>query len=138
MKDASGYTLSGCNAQALNHLEQALHEFRCFAGNPVATAEAALAEAPGLVMAHVLRAWLYLLSAEADGVVPAREALDAARSLPCNEREAWHLGAIQQLCHGHWRAAAITLASSSLNLLARPLTCRWSAPASRHSCCQGA
>lgn len=109
MKDASGYALSGCNAPALNRLEQALHEFRCFAGNPVATAEAALAEAPGLVMAHVLRAWLYLLSAEADGVVPAREALDAARSLPCNEREAWHLGAIQQLCHGHWRAAAIML-----------------------------
>jgi hypothetical protein len=36
------------------------------------------------------------------------------------------------------RAAAITLSSLSLNLLARPLTCRWSAPASRHSACQGA
>jgi hypothetical protein len=36
------------------------------------------------------------------------------------------------------RADAITLSSLSLNLLPRPLTCRWSAPASRQSCCHGA
>lgn len=109
MKDTNGYALSGCNVRALEQLELALHEFRCFANNPIATAEAALAESPALVMAHVLRAWLYLLSSEAGGVAPAREALDAARLLPCNEREAWHLCAIEQLCSGHWRAAALTL-----------------------------
>jgi len=74
-KDTVGYTLSGGNAHAQNLLEQALHQFRCFADNPLATAEAALAEAPDLVMAQVLRAWLYLLSSEAAAVVPAREAL---------------------------------------------------------------
>ena len=81
-KDTVGYTLSGGNAHALDLLEQALHQFRCFADNPLATAEAALAEAPDLVMAQVLRAWLYLLSSEAAGVAPAREALAAARELP--------------------------------------------------------
>ncbi|MDR7150805.1 tetratricopeptide (TPR) repeat protein [Hydrogenophaga palleronii] len=109
MKDAVGYTFSGGNARAIDLLEQALHEFRCFAGNPVATAEAALAEAPDLVMAQVLRAWLYLLSSEAGAVAPAREALAAARELPHNEREAWHLRAIAQLCDGQWRAAALTM-----------------------------
>ncbi|WP_431096273.1 tetratricopeptide repeat protein [Polaromonas aquatica] len=109
MKDTHGYALSGCNARALEQFELALNEFRCFAGNPIATADAALAESPALVMAHVLRAWLYLLSAEAGGVAPAREALEAARLLPCNEREAWHLRAIDQLCEGNWRAAALTL-----------------------------
>lgn len=109
MKDALNQTLSGGNARAMDLLEQALHEFRCFAGNPVATAEAALTEAPDLVMAQVLRAWLYLLSSEAGAVAPAREALAAARELPHNEREAWHLRAIAQLCDGQWRAAALTL-----------------------------
>lgn len=109
MKDTLGLKLSGGNARAIDLLEQALHEFRCFAGNPVATAEAALAEAPDLVMAQVLRAWLYLLSSEAGAVAPARESLAAARELPHNEREAWHLRAIAQLCDGQWRAAALTL-----------------------------
>ncbi|MDP2743031.1 MAG: tetratricopeptide repeat protein [Hydrogenophaga sp.] len=109
MKDTLGLKLSGGNARAIDLLEQALHEFRCFAGNPVATAEAALAEAPDLVMAQVLRAWLYLLSSEAGAVAPAREALAAARELPHNEREAWHLRAIAQLCDGQWRAAALTM-----------------------------
>jgi tetratricopeptide (TPR) repeat protein len=114
-KDTVGYTLSGGNAHALDLLEQALHQFRCFADNPLATAEAALAEAPDLVMAQVLRAWLYLLSSEAAAVAPAREALAAARELPHNEREAWHLRAIAQLCDGHWRAAALTLEDLSVH-----------------------
>ena len=108
MKDTLGLKLSGGNARAIDLLEQALHEFRCFAGNPVAPAEAAMAEAPDLVMAQVLRAWLYLLSSEAGAVAPARESLAAARELPHNEREAWHLRAIAQLCDGQWRAAAPT------------------------------
>ncbi len=109
MKDAVGYTLSGGNARGLEQLELALHQFRCLADNPVATAEAALAESPDLVMAHVLTAYLYLLSSEAAGVAPARQALEAARQLPHNEREARHLLAIEQLCAGTWRAAALTL-----------------------------
>lgn len=109
MKDTLGLKISGGNARAIDLLEQALYEFRCFAGNPVATAEAALAEAPDLVMAQVLRAWLYLLSSEAGAVAPAREALAAARELPHNEREAWHLRAIAQLCDGQWRAAGLTM-----------------------------
>ena len=36
----------------------------------------------------------------------------------------------------HSRAEAMTLSSFSQNLLPRPLTCMWSAPASRQSFCQ--
>ena len=114
MKDILGNPLAGGNARSHALLEQALHEFRCFASNPLDTAEAALAESPDLVMAQVLRAWLYLLSSEAGGVAPAREALAAARLWPCNDREAAHLRAIELLCNGQWRAAA--LAVEDLNL----------------------
>jgi tetratricopeptide (TPR) repeat protein len=109
MRDAVGYPLSGCKTPALDLLDRAGHEFRCFAGNPLATAEAALAAAPELVMAQVLRAWLLLLSTEAPAVPLAAQALAQARLLPRNERESLHLRAAELVCHGHWRAAGLVL-----------------------------
>ena len=109
MRDAVGYTLSGCNAQALDLLDRAGHEFRCFSGNPLATADAALEVAPELVMAHVLRAWLLLLSTEAEAVPAAEQALAQALQLPHDEREAQHLRAAGLLCRGRWRDAGLAL-----------------------------
>lgn len=109
MRDAVGYPLSGCNAQALDLFERANHEFRCFAGNPLATADTALAAAPELVMAQVLRAWLLLLSTEAQAVPAAAQALAEARKLAHEEREAMHIRAAELLCAGRWRAAGQVL-----------------------------
>lgn len=109
MRDAVGYTLSGCNAQALDLIERARHEFRCFAGDPLATAEAALAVAPELVMAHVLRAWLLLLSTEAPALPLAAQALASAQALPHDEHEALHLRALELLGKGQWHAAGLAL-----------------------------
>jgi tetratricopeptide (TPR) repeat protein len=114
MKDHTGHTVSGCNARGLDLLEQALHEFRCFAGNPLASADAALEAAPELVMGHVLRAWLHLLATEAPAVQAAREALAAARALPHEPREAMHLRAIEALCDGRWHAAGRLLEDLSV------------------------
>ena len=115
MKDSSGYELSGCNASALDLIERGLHEFRCFSHDPVATADAALAASPDLVMGHVLRAWLHLLGTEPTALPVAREALAAAVALPHNDREARHLRAIEQLCAGRWRAAGRTLEDLSID-----------------------
>lgn len=109
MRDAVGYPLSGCNAQALDLLERANHEFRCFSGNPLATVDAALAAAPELAMAHVLRAWLLLLSTEAPAVPAAAQALAEALRLPHDEREAMHIRAAELLCTNRWRAAGLVL-----------------------------
>ena len=114
MKDSSGYDLSGGNASALDLIERGLHEFRCFSHDPVATADAALAAAPDLVMGHVLRAWLHLLGTEPTALPVAREALAAAAALGPNDREARHLRAIGQVCSGHWRAAGRTLEDLSI------------------------
>src|SRR5687768_9084029 len=43
MKDATGYELSGASAASVDALEQGLHEFRCYIGDPVATVDRALA-----------------------------------------------------------------------------------------------
>ena len=109
MRDAVGYPLSGCNAQALDLFERANHEFRCFAGNPLAIADAALTVAPGFVMAQVLRAWLLLLSTEALAVPAAGLALAEARQHSHDEREAMHIRAADLLCANRWRAAGLVL-----------------------------
>ncbi|HYF58608.1 MAG TPA: tetratricopeptide repeat protein [Burkholderiaceae bacterium] len=109
MKDSVGYALSGCDARAIDPYEQAVHAFRCLAGDPVALVDAALSASPELVMGHALRAWLYLLSTEAAAVEVARASLAAARALPHDRREGLHLLAIERLCAGRWHDAARVL-----------------------------
>ena len=115
MKDSTGHDMSGCNARALDLLERGMHEYRCLMLDPLASVDAALAEAPELVMAHVLRGWLYVLSTEAAAMPVVRDTLDAARALPHNAREARHLQAIEQVCAKQWRAAARTLEDLSID-----------------------
>jgi hypothetical protein len=83
-----------------------LGQLNLVVGDPVASAEAATAEAPGFVMGHVLRAWLYLLSAEAQAQTPARCSWLAARGLPMTDQEAAQITAIGHLLDGRWHQAA--------------------------------
>lgn len=114
MKDSVGYELSGCNAQAIDLLERGFGELRCYATDPLASADAAIAAAPECVMAHVLRAWLNVLGTEAPGWAVAREAHATAAALPHTEREAAHLRAIALWTAGQWHAAGRALEDLSI------------------------
>ena len=86
--DLHGHALSGASAAAREHYERALGLFRLYSGDPLADAEAALADSPGFVMAHVLKAWLNLLGTEPAGVAGrARGATPPPRRLPAPTRE---------------------------------------------------
>lgn len=104
-RDIRGLELSGATAPAATHYEQAVADLQCYRGDPVARVDAALAEAPGFVMGHALRAWLHLLGTEPGGLPVARAALDAAEGLPATQREKGHLAAIRHLSEGRWHAA---------------------------------
>ncbi len=105
-RDVRGLELTGATARAVTHFETAVAELQCYRGDPVASVDAALAEAPGFVMAHALRAWLHLLGTEPGGLPVARAALDAAEGLPATTREQGHLAAIRHLTEGRWHAAS--------------------------------
>jgi hypothetical protein len=105
-RDVRGLELSGATARAVTHYETAVAELQCYRGDPVASVDAALAEAPGFVMGHALRAWLHLLGTEPGGLPVARAALDAAEGLPATQRERGHLTAIRHLAEGRWHAAS--------------------------------
>jgi hypothetical protein len=109
LQDLRGNPLTGADHAAAAAYAEGLVRFNLFTGDPVASAEAATAAAPGFVMAHVLRAWLFLLSTEAPARIPARESWEAARHLPMTTQEAGHIAAIGHLLDGHWHRAARVL-----------------------------
>jgi hypothetical protein len=137
-QDLHGHTLSGADARAAEHYENGAALLRCYIGDPLAAAQAAIAQAPDMTMAHVLVAYLYLLGTEPAGVPMARDAHARAAALPATEREALHVLAVGYLAQGRWHPAGRVLE----DLSARRTTssrCRrgirsTSSPA-RHACC---
>ena len=109
MIDAAGHPVSGANAQSLALFERAAHELRCLVDDPVATVDAAIAASPEMSMAHVLKAWMYLLGTEPAGVAVAGACLDAAASLDADERERAHIDAARALSQGRWHEAGLRL-----------------------------
>lgn len=113
-KDPLGLALSGADPIGLPHYENALGQFQCYVGDPLASVDAALAASPDFVMAHLLRAYLHLLGTEPDGLAVARACHASAAALPSNPHERGHIAAVGQLLEGHWLRAGQTLEDLSI------------------------
>ena len=94
---------SGANASSLIHYRRALHQFACYIEDPVASVDAAIAERPDFVMAHILKAYLHLLGTEPAGIAVARDCHAAAAQLSADARERGHLAAVGKMLDGHWQ-----------------------------------
>ncbi len=103
--DAAGHPLSGATPDAVHTFDQAQHELRCFIGDPVATIDRAIAQSPAMVLAHVMKAYMYLLTTEAPALPVAHACLATATGLTTNAREKGHLAAARCLADGRWRDA---------------------------------
>ncbi|HMG64897.1 MAG TPA: hypothetical protein VK599_18285, partial [Streptosporangiaceae bacterium] len=88
--------------------DRAVESLLALAGDPVAEAEAALAAAPGMVLAKVYLAYLSLYGMTADGVAAATAILDGLDGAGA-EREALHLRAARAWAAGDWTGAARAL-----------------------------
>ena len=106
MQDVRGHALSGASETSAALYGKALREFNLYSADPVATIDAALAESPGFVMAHALRAWLHLLGTEPAGIPVARANWETASRLGTTAQERGHLAAIGHLVEGRWHAAS--------------------------------
>jgi hypothetical protein len=104
--DQHGHPLEGASPAAREHYERATGLFRLYSGDPLAAAEAAIADSPGFAMAHLLKAWLNLLGTEPAGIAVARDAHEAAAPHCRGSREKGHLAAIGHLVEGRWHAAS--------------------------------
>jgi len=92
--DAQGLSVSGATGSALVAYEAAAAKFRAWRVGAESQVALALRDAPGFVMALVLRAWMLLCSRDPARVQAARPIWAHAASLPVNEREVMHLAAI--------------------------------------------
>ncbi|MBA4792313.1 MAG: tetratricopeptide repeat protein [Phenylobacterium sp.] len=114
IRDHQGLELSGASRFSADAYRQAVHAYHCYAGEPFAPLEAALADSPDFVMAHVLKAYMTLLGGSAATAVIGSEAFAAAKDLPATRREQGHLAAIGSLLAGEIRAAGRILEDVSL------------------------
>ncbi len=113
-KDAYGLALTGATADSFEHFDRACTLLRCYLNDPLAEAQAALAAAPDMTMAHVLVAYLNLLGTEPGGFAPARAAYEYAAKLPATEREQTHLRAVDCLTRSRWHEAGRVLEDLSV------------------------
>lgn len=92
--DARACAVSGATPAALQHFERALAAYQGWRAGVDEPLAMALAEAPGFVMAHVLRAGLLVCGRDPQRARRARPLLAHASTLPANERERLHLAAL--------------------------------------------
>ena len=109
LKDAFGLTLSGVTEAGLAPYVQAVRELQCFIGDPVGSVDRAIAHAPGFVMAHVFKGYLFGLATEPDASAVARTCHEAALPLAATAREQAHVAALGHLANGHWHEASAIL-----------------------------
>ena len=114
VKDLHGHALSGASGRAAEAYELALEQLRCYVGDPLAAVQPAIAEAPGMTMAHVLVAYLMLSGTEPGALADARAAHARAAALPADEREAMHVAAVGRWCEGRWHEAGRILEDLSI------------------------
>jgi len=105
VRETSGDILTAASATAAERYETALEAFYCYAGDPLALLDEAIADSPEFVMGHALKAYLTMIGTNADTAHIGSEALDAAQDLPASDREHGHLAALAKMRDGELKAA---------------------------------
>jgi len=107
--DRQGNTLTGATAEAVAHFDAAVEAFNLYRGDPVALVDEAIAAAPEFVMAHILKAYLFVLATEPEAAGAAKEIVARAGALRLADREAGHVAVLEQLLASEWTSAAVAL-----------------------------
>ena len=102
-------SLTGSDQDSLATYEHALMQLQCYIDDPVATVDRAIATSPAFVMAHMLKAYLYLLGTEPGDIAIAKHCLQAATRLNGNRHERHHQHAVRHLVEGRWQQAGRVL-----------------------------
>src|SRR4029453_4538276 len=102
--DSRGIALTGANDRALPRYAPAVEQFQAYVGDPIATIDEALGEAPSFVAAHLFKAIVFCTLAERRYTAMARESLGDVRAhMPsANERERGLMAAAEALVDGRW------------------------------------
>lgn len=105
--DRWGVWLQSGNSQAVHHFNVAVEGLVSLAGDPLSAAEDAVGEDDGLILGHILRAYLSLYSTSAGGLARASQILKELDGFErhADEREVLHLRAARAWASGEWTDA---------------------------------
>jgi tetratricopeptide (TPR) repeat protein len=106
IQDAQGHYLSGATAESVTVYDQAVRAFNLVHGDAVGLFDAVRQAAPGFAMAHLGKAWVFVVANDPGLRTQAKALVETVRLLPLNEREQAHLAALTHLVQGA-RAAAV-------------------------------
>ena len=112
--DAHGLFLTGASRTAADAWDRAVAAYNRYAGDPVAELDAAIADSPGFLMAHVLKGYMHLLGSNPRAVKVGRRCLDAVRDLDGSPGERAHKAALSFLVGGDIPAAARALEDAAI------------------------
>jgi hypothetical protein len=109
IKDAQGQPVSGATAEVVALYDQAVRAFNLGFGDSPRLFDAVREASPDFAMAHLAKAWLFVLANDPTMLGHARTLLQSAGSLTMNEREQGHRAALGQAVMGARSAAALVL-----------------------------
>jgi len=107
--DSNGCAVSGTTPTALQIYNDALAALLAWRTGVDAQLDTATLDAPGFVMAHVMKAWLRLGSRDPRVIASARPIVAGATGLAANDRERAHLGAIAAVLDDDYEGAKARL-----------------------------
>jgi tetratricopeptide (TPR) repeat protein len=109
--DARGVPLSHGNADACERYEIALRQFQSYCGDPVATLDEALGQAPDFVAGHLFRALALFTMSEKSMLPEIHKSLASAQVYrdQANERERGLMNAGAQFAAGDWNAGCVEI-----------------------------
>lgn len=111
IRDARDIPLSSATPQALAAYEKALVQFHAYVGDPIATLDAALAEAPQFIAGHLFKGLALFTMSEKSFLPMIEAALAEAMREPAraNERERGLAAATRRFLEGDWDAGCRAL-----------------------------
>jgi tetratricopeptide (TPR) repeat protein len=104
-RDLRGVPVTSATRQTLAGYETALKQFQSYVGDPIATLDATLADAPDFAIGHIFKA-LALFTASEKQLLPSAEAAlaQAMRQPQANARERMLMAATRRFLDGDWDA----------------------------------
>jgi tetratricopeptide (TPR) repeat protein len=115
--DGWGVPIQTENPVAVQHFDAAVEELLSLSGDPISAVEDAVGVDDGLILGHILRAYLFLYGQSVGGVANARRIVEDidGRVLQLDEREVLHLRAARAWAWGEWADAARSLERALLH-----------------------
>ncbi|MDB5470741.1 MAG: hypothetical protein JWR84_2301 [Caulobacter sp.] len=112
--DQHGIPLTGASRAAADAWDRAVAAYNCYAGDPVGELDAAIADSPGFLMAHVLKGYMHILGSNPRIARVGRRCLEAAQGLDGTAGELAHRAALAALVEGDIAGAARALEDAAI------------------------